>query len=70
MKVNIDMGALCLLLTLIFLTLKLGQWGLVASWSWWAVFAPIWVPLAVIGGIMVLLLLIAGIILVLEGRGD
>jgi len=36
------------LLTLIFLTLKLAEAGLVAAWSWWWVFAPIWAPLALV----------------------
>jgi hypothetical protein len=34
-------------LFLIFLTLKLGSWGVVAKWSWWWVFSPIWAPLSV-----------------------
>ena len=34
-------------LFLIFLTLKLGGWGIVAKWSWWWVFSPIWIPLSV-----------------------
>ena len=36
------------ILFLIFLTLKLGGWGVVATWSWWWVFAPIWIPVAFI----------------------
>ena len=34
------------ILFLIFLTLKLGGWGVVATWSWWWVFSPIWIPVA------------------------
>ena len=34
---------------LIFLTLKLGGWGVVATWSWWWIFSPIWIPLVFIG---------------------
>lgn len=37
------------LLTLIMITLKLAQVGLVASWSWWLVLAPIWIPWSVFG---------------------
>ena len=33
---------------LIFLTLKLGGWGVVATWSWWWIFSPLWIPLLVI----------------------
>ena len=36
------------ILFLIFLTLKLGGWGVVATWSWWWVFSPIWIPIAII----------------------
>jgi hypothetical protein len=36
------------ILFLIFLTLKLGGWGVVASWSWWWVFSPIWIPAALV----------------------
>jgi hypothetical protein len=35
------------ILFLIFLTLKLGGWGIVATWSWFAVFSPIWAPIAI-----------------------
>lgn len=42
---------------LIFLTLKLGGWGTVATWSWWWVTAPLWIP--------VVALIIAAIIYVI-----
>lgn len=32
------------ILTLIFIALKLAEIGVVASWSWWWVLAPLWVP--------------------------
>jgi len=31
-------------LFIIFLTLKLAQVGVVAHWSWWWVFLPLWLP--------------------------
>jgi hypothetical protein len=34
------------ILFIIFLTLKLGGWGVVATWSWWWIFSPLWIPLA------------------------
>jgi len=37
------------ILFLIFLTLKLGGWGVVATWSWWWVFSPLWIPVVLIG---------------------
>jgi fatty acid desaturase len=33
---------------LIFLTLKLAGLGVVATWSWWWVTAPLWIPLGAI----------------------
>lgn len=36
------------ILFLIFLTLKLADVGVVATWSWWWVFSPIWIPVAII----------------------
>lgn len=45
-------------LTLIFLTLKLGGWGVVATWSWWWVFSPLWIPILIWVVIMVILILI------------
>ncbi len=37
------------ILFLIFLTLKLGGWGVVATWSWWWVFSPLWIPIVLLG---------------------
>jgi hypothetical protein len=39
---------------LIFLTLKLGGWGVVATWSWWWVFSPLWIPLGMVGIIVLI----------------
>lgn len=44
-----------IILTLILVTLKLAQIGLVANWSWWWVLSPLWVPLA--AAVLVLLFL-------------
>jgi len=46
------------ILFLIFLTLKLGGWGIVATWSWWWIFSPLWIPIAII----LLIIIFAGII--------
>lgn len=40
----IGMGPLDLI-TIVFITLKLCK---VIDWSWWWVFAPLWIPLAII----------------------
>jgi len=39
---------LCTGTFLVFAILKLTQIGLVASWSWWWVFSPLWIPIALI----------------------
>lgn len=52
------------LVTLLFLTLKLAQIGLVASWSWWWVFAPLWaipalsIAATIAGGVVLVLFLL------------
>ena len=48
------------LLGLIFVTLKLAGVGAVASWSWWAVLSPFWVPIA-IGVVLTLFLVTLGL---------
>ena len=45
-------------LFLIFLTLKLGGWGVVATWSWWWVTSPLWIPLAMGAFFLVLAMII------------
>lgn len=34
----------CFIIFAIFLFLKLAGIGICATWSWWAVFSPLWVP--------------------------
>ena len=47
------------ILFLIFLTLKLGGWGVVATWSWWWVFSPLWIPVLIV-------IIVAAIIILLS----
>jgi hypothetical protein len=49
-------------LFLIFLTMKLTGVGLVATWSWWWVTSPLWIPIAIVLGIAVIALILAGIV--------
>ena len=49
-------------LFLIFLTLKLAGIGQVATWSWWWVTSPLWIPIATLLGVSAIALLIAGIV--------
>ena len=46
------------ILGLIFVTLKLGEIGVVATWSWWWVLSPFWIPVAIALGIF----LVAGVL--------
>ena len=39
-------------LFLIFLVLKLTGVGMVATWSWWWVLSPLWIPIVVVLGIL------------------
>ena len=43
------------LLTVLFIGLKLTGY---VSWSWWWVLAPIWAPLAIVLGILLIFLLL------------
>jgi hypothetical protein len=49
-------------LFLIFLTLKLTEVGQVATWSWWWITSPLWIPIVLVLGIAVIALILAGIV--------
>ena len=38
----------CGLLAIVFITLKLAGIGAVATWSWWWVLSPLWIPFALV----------------------
>jgi hypothetical protein len=40
---------------LIFLTLKLAGIGEVATWSWWWVTSPLWIPLVLVVGVGIII---------------
>lgn len=64
-SVNINLspfGLLATLVFIVFLTLKLGGWGVVAGWSWVWVCSPLWIGLALVLGIFVLFLVFAAFI--------
>jgi hypothetical protein len=52
----------CGLMFIVFLTLKLVGVSDVANWSWWWVTAPLWLPLAIVLGIIGIVVLIAAAI--------
>ena len=53
---------------LIFLALKLAQVGVVASWSWWWVTAPLWLPLVAVIGILLIFFIISVLVNVLSRK--
>lgn len=44
----------CGLLAIVFIALKLAGIGAVATWSWWWVLSPLWIPFALVLGIAIL----------------
>lgn len=54
----------CGLLAIVFITLKLT--GTIA-WSWWWVLSPLWIPWAIILGIVLVCALVYGIYTVIAG---
>lgn len=46
---------------LIFLTLKLAGIGVVATWSWWWVCSPLWIPIGLALGIFAIAFIVLGI---------
>lgn len=48
--------SLPVLVFMVFLVLKLAEIGTVATWSWWWVCAPLWIPASI--GILAFLILI------------
>lgn len=46
------------LLFLIFLTLKLAGIGQVATWSWWWVTSPLWIPVAFVLVVVAIVLIV------------
>jgi small Trp-rich protein len=50
------------LIFIVFLTLKLGEIGQVANWSWWWVTSPLWIPLVIVLGILTVVGLFALIV--------
>jgi len=68
-KVTVRSGILLPVVFIVFLVFKLAEIGVVASWSWWWVFAPLWIPAA--GVIAVLMVWFIGFLvyhLVKKGR--
>lgn len=49
----------CGLLTVVFIALKLGG---IIGWSWWWILAPLWIPWAIVIGLVAIFVLCAAVI--------
>jgi hypothetical protein len=59
---------LCGMLAVLFIGLKLGEVGVVATWSWWAVLAPLWVPFLILVVLLLLCAIAIGLIKICEPK--
>jgi len=48
---------LCGMVFIVFLFLKLAEMGTVATWSWWWVTSPLWLPLGIVLSVIVVMAL-------------
>jgi hypothetical protein len=55
MNIKISLGSLPVIITVVFLILKLCG---VIAWSWLWVFAPLWMPAAIFLGLMLVVFLV------------
>ena len=51
----------CGLLAIVFIALKLAGIGVVATWSWWWVLSPLWIPLALVILVLLAIAVVIGI---------
>ena len=47
------------LIFIVFLVLKLAEIGQVATWSWWWVTSPLWIPILIVLGIIAIVGIVA-----------
>lgn len=50
------------LLAIVFITLKLVGVSAVATWSWWWVVSPLWIPLAIALAVFLVIMIFAGLV--------
>jgi len=67
-NVSVNLGSPLFLVFLVFLTLKLGQWGPVAAWSYWWVTAPLWIPVVVAVGVLLPIVILFVIVAAIFGK--
>ncbi|MNQ85056.1 hypothetical protein D3C85_1002030 [compost metagenome] len=60
-KVSVSFPFLSML-CLLFIGLKLAAVGVVATWSWWWVMSPIWIPVAIFLTVITILGILVAIV--------
>lgn len=58
------------ILGIVFVAMKLGQVGEVASWSWLWVLSPFWIPLALTVAVLLVIAVFALVATLFKGVGD
>jgi hypothetical protein len=59
-KVTLSLSTpLCTILFIIFLLSKVFETGLAKDWSWWWIFSPLWIPLALVLGVFISIVVFA-----------
>ena len=65
MNTNTNSGmGLSGLLTIVFLILKLTN---TINWSWWWIFSPLWIPVAIVSAIFLVVTMVAMLTVILWG---
>lgn len=62
---------LCGMVFIVFLFLKLAEMGTVATWSWWWVTSPLWIPAGIVISILLtvaLFALLVGLVALMFGK--
>lgn len=64
-SINFNLGIWGVCFIILFL-LKVFEVGAVASWSWWWILAPLWIPVALIVSVFIVFFLIRAIVLLIS----
>ncbi len=51
---------------IVFLTLKLCKIGVVASWSWWWITSPLWIPIMIMLGLIFIVIILSSIVKIFD----
>jgi hypothetical protein len=70
MKKTVTTGGFTLssMVFIVFLIFKLAEIGKIATWSWWWVTSPLWMPIAIIPAIIIIVIIVCIIREILKMR--